>query len=310
MKISFVIPCYRSERTLGGVVSEVKSVLAQRPETDYEFVLVSDHSPDNVWNVICELHAADPVHIKGIEFTKNYGQNSALMAGFGKSVGDIVFSMDDDGQAPVDDLFKVVDKLQDGPYDVVYGSYPDKRHNAFRNIGSNMNHLMAVWLLGKPSNVHGSSFYAVRRVIIEEAIKYRGPFPYIDGLLYRITKSVATVDVNHRERVDGVSGYTFAKLLGLWMNGFTSFSVKPLRLATWMGVVSAALGFMFGVFVVIKKLLITPDMAIGYSSIMAVLLFVGGMLMLILGLIGEYIGRIFICINQSPQYVIARTTND
>lgn len=310
MKISFVIPCYRSERTLGGVVSEVKSVLAQRPETDYEFVLVSDHSPDNVWNVICDLHAADPVHIKGIEFTKNYGQNSALMAGFGKSVGDIVFSMDDDGQAPVDDLFKVVDKLQDGPYDVVYGSYPDKRHNAFRNIGSNMNHLMAVWLLGKPSNVHGSSFYAVRRVIIEEAIKYRGPFPYIDGLLYRITKSVATVDVNHRERVDGVSGYTFAKLLGLWMNGFTSFSVKPLRLATWMGVVSAALGFMFGFFVVIKKLLFTPDMAIGYSSIMAVLLFVGGMLMLILGLIGEYIGRIFICINQSPQYVIARTTND
>lgn len=310
MKISFVIPCYRSERTLGGVVSEVKSVLAQRPETDYEFVLVSDHSPDNVWNVICDLHAADPVHIKGIEFTKNYGQNSALMAGFGKSVGDIVFSMDDDGQAPVDDLFKVVDKLQDGPYDVVYGSYPDKRHNAFRNIGSNMNHWMAVWLLGKPSNVHGSSFYAVRRVIIEEAIKYRGPFPYIDGLLYRITKSVATVDVNHRERVDGVSGYTFAKLLGLWMNGFTSFSVKPLRLATWMGVVSAALGFMFGFFVVIKKLLFTPDMAIGYSSIMAVLLFVGGMLMLILGLIGEYIGRIFICINQSPQYVIARTTND
>lgn len=310
MKISFVIPCYRSEKTLEGVVSEVKSVLAQRPETDYEFVLVSDHSPDNVWNVICDLHAADPVHIKGIEFTKNYGQNSALMAGFGKSVGDIVFSMDDDGQAPVDDLFKVVDKLQDGPYDVVYGSYPDKRHNAFRNIGSNMNHLMAVWLLGKPSNVHSSSFYAVRRVIIEEAIKYRGPFPYIDGLLYRITKSVATVDVNHRERVDGVSGYTFAKLLGLWMNGFTSFSVKPLRLATWMGVVSAALGFMFGFFVVIKKLLITPDMAIGYSSIMAVLLFVGGMLMLILGLIGEYIGRIFICINQSPQYVIARTTND
>ena len=308
MKISFVIPCYRSEKTIEGVVAEIKSVVGQRPEVDYEIIMVSDHSPDNVYSVIEKMCAADPRHLRGILLSKNFGQQSALMAGYSRASGDIMFALDDDGQAPVDAIWRVVDEMERGGFDVVYGTYPAKKHNIFRNVGSSINHLMGVWLVGKPKNLHTTSFNAARRFIIDEILKYRGPYAYIGGLFFRITKNIGKVEVLHRKRVEGTSGYTFAKLLGLWMNGFTAFSVKPLRLATWAGVLCAAIGFLSGAWVIVKKLFIAPAMPLGYSSLMAVILFIGGMLMLMLGLIGEYIGRIYICINQSPQYVVSKVT--
>lgn len=308
MKISFVIPCYRSEKTIEGVVAEIKSVVGQRPEVDYEIIMVSDHSPDDVYAVIEKMCAADSKHLRGILLAKNFGQASALMAGFSRAVGDVVFSVDDDGQAPVDAIWRLVDKMENGGYDVVFGTYPAKKHNIFRNLGSDVNHWMGVWLVGKPKGLHTTSFYAVRRFILDETLKYQGPYPYIGGLFFRITKNIGKVEVLHRKRVEGSSGYTFSKLLGLWMNGFTAFSVKPLRLATWAGVLCAALGFLAGVWVIVKKLFLLPSVPMGYSSLMAVILFLGGMLMLMLGLIGEYIGRIYICINQSPQYVVSKET--
>jgi len=200
----------------------------------------------------------------------------------------------------------VVDKLENGKYDVVYGTYPSKQHNAFRNFGSWLNVRMLVWLLGMPPTLRPTSFYVAKRFVIEEMLRYTGPYPYVGGLLFRITRNIGEVAVNHRSRSDGTSGYTFGKLLGLWMNGFTAFSVKPLRLATWLGFICAACGFAFGLWTILKKLFLAPNMPLGYSSLMAVLLFVGGALMLILGLIGEYIGRIYICMNSSPQYVVAK----
>ena len=306
MKISFVIPCYRSEKTLASVVAEVKSLLAQRPEVDFEFVLVSDHSPDNVWDVIGRLHDADPARIKGLELARNFGQHAALMAGYARATGDLVFSLDDDGQAPVESVWTLVDKVVDGGFDAVYGHYPDKKHNLFRNFGSELNYLMSVWLLGNPRGFKGSSFYVARRFVIEEMLRYKGPYPCLGGLVFRTTRNLATVDVNHRSRAEGASGYTFGKLLALWLNGFTSFSVKPLRLATYIGFVCAFLGFAYGFWTVVNKLFIHPNAMMGYSSLMSAMLFIGGMLMLMLGLIGEYIGRIYICINHSPQYVVGK----
>ena len=310
MKISFVIPCYRSEKTLEGVVAEIKAVVSQRPEVEYEIVMVSDHSPDNVYQVIEKMCHADPAHLRGLELARNFGQPAAQMAGFAQATGDVVFSLDDDGQAPVDAIYKVIDKLVDGGNDVVYGAYPRKRHNVFRNLGSWVNHLMAVWLIGIPHGMYTTSFFAVRRFVVNEMLKYRGPFPYLSGLIFRTTRNVSTVEVNHRSRAAGTSGYTIGKLLKLWVNGFTAFSVEPLRLASYAGGICAVAGFCYGLWTVIHKLFIHPDMPVGYSSIMSVLLFIGGMLMLILGLIGEYVGRIYICMNQSPQYVVSRTTLD
>jgi len=308
MKISFVIPCYRSEKTLAAVVTEVKSVLAQRPEVDYEFVLVSDHSPDNVWQVICDLHSSDPSHILGLELARNFGQHSALMAGYARTSGDLVFSLDDDGQAPVESIWALVDKLTAGGFDIVYGIYSEKKHNFFRNFGSRFNELMMVWLLGKPKCLKPTSFYLAEKFVIAEMIKYVGPYPYLGGLIFRVSRNIGTVEVAHRARGEGSSGYTFCKLLALWMNGFTAFSVKPLRLATYAGFICAIIGFLYGAWTIINKLFVHPDALVGYSSLMSVMLFIGGMIMLILGLIGEYIGRIYICINRSPQYVVGKET--
>ena len=306
MKISFVIPCYRSEHTIEGVVSEIKSVVSQRPEVDYEVIMVSDHSPDNVYSVIERMCREDPAHLKGLELAKNFGQQAATFAGFSRAGGDLVFALDDDGQAPVDALFRLVDKVVLEGYDVAVGVYESKRHGLFRNFGSWVNDLMAVWLIDKPRDLRMTSFRVFRRFVIDEVLGYTGPFPYLGGMIFKITRNVAAVAVRHRARVAGESGYTLSKLIGLWLSGFTAFSVKPLRLASFAGASCAAIGFAFAVWTMVNKLLIHPDVPVGYSSIMSVLLFLGGMIMMLLGLIGEYVGRIYICINHLPQYVIGR----
>ena len=308
MKLSFVVPCYRSEKTIGAVVDELRSVLMLRQDVDYEILLVSDHSPDNVYDKIERISALDPVHVKGVELARNFGQHAALMAGYRLSTGDVVISLDDDGQTPVESVFDLADALERESLDVVYGAYEEKQHNAFRNIGSKINDWMTCWLLDKPSGLKVTSYFAARRFVIEEILRYEQAFPYVIGLVLRTTRSVGNVFVKHRSRLEGTSGYTLSKLLGLWFNGFTAFSVKPLRMATWIGFVCAFFGFIYGVWTIVNKLMIHPDAPVGYSSLMSVLLFLGGMLMLILGLIGEYLGRIYICINKSPQYVISRQT--
>lgn len=305
-KLSFVIPCYRSEHTLTGVVQEIITTVKTRSEYTYEIILVSDHSPDNVFQVIKEL-ARENSKIKGIELTKNFGQHSGLMAGYRQCTGDIVISMDDDGQTPANELFSLVDKLDKG-YDVVYASYSSIQQNSFRVWGSHVNRFMMEKLLGKPNDLETTSYFACKNYIIEEIIRYQNAFPYISGLVLRTTNSISNVQVCHRERAEGTSGYNLKKLLSLWMNGFTAFSVKPLRIATYTGVICAFAGFVYGVYAIINKLL-NPSIPAGWSSTMAVLLFIGGMIMLILGLIGEYIGRIYICINDSPQFVVKETVN-
>ncbi|MBQ4198359.1 MAG: glycosyltransferase family 2 protein [Kiritimatiellae bacterium] len=307
MKLSFVIPCYRSEKTIAAVVGEIKSVVETRKEYDYEIVMVSDHSPDNVYNVIEAMCRCDPQHLKGLELARNFGQQSALMAGYAASGGDVIISLDDDGQSPVDAIYSLVDRLREDA-DVVIGSYEAKKHNVFRNLGSWVNSLMTTWLLDKPMDIQMTSFFAMRRFVADAVLSYEGPYPYLGGLLFRVTRNIVNVPVKHRARAEGASGYTFAKLLGLWLNGFTAFSVKPLRLASWAGFICAAMGFFYGFWTVINKLFINNDAPIGYSSVMSAVLFIGGTIMLILGLIGEYIGRIYISINKSPQYVISRKT--
>ena len=307
MKLSFVIPCYRSERTLPAVVAELKRTMAQRPEVDYEIILTEDGSPDGVWQVIRSLAEADR-RIRAIRFTRNFGQHAALMAGLSAVSGDAAFLLDDDGQAPVDELFKLVDELDKG-YDVVYGVYPEIRQNAFRRFGTRANKLMAESLLDWPKDVQSTSFFICRRLIVDEILRYDKPYPYLEGLIIRATRNIGHVLVHQRDRAEGRSGYTLGKLIKLWLNGFTAFSVKPLRAASFCGVTFAAIGFIWTLVIVIIRLT-TTDVPDGWTTIVAVLLMIGGLLMLMLGLIGEYIGRIYICMNNSPQYVVRECLPD
>ena len=306
-KVSFVIPCYRSEKTLESVITEIKDTMAGLMQYGYEIILVNDCSPDDTWKTIEKL-SCENENIIGINLSKNFGQHAALMAGFRETQGDYVVCLDDDGQTPANEVDKLLQALEEG-HNAVYAKYGNKKHSSFRNLGSKVNELMTRIMLGKPKELFISSYFGVKRFVVEDMIRYQNSYPYVIGLVLRATKNIVNVDVTHREREEGKSGYTLKKLLGLWFNGFTAFSVTPLRIATIIGVLCALVGFAYGLYIFIRRLL-DPNMVVGFSSIMCVILFVGGMMMIMLGLVGEYIGRIYISLNNSPQYVIREKTGN
>lgn len=299
--VSFVIPCYRSAQTVGGVVQEIRESMAALPQYRYEIVLVNDASPDDTFETIRAL-CRENRDICGVNLARNFGQHAALMAGFRYVRGDIVVCLDDDGQTPAGEAGKLLSEIEAGS-DVVYAKYTNKRHSGFRNFGSRINELMTRVMLGKPKELYLSSYFAAKRFVVEEMLRYENPYPYVIGLVLRTTKKITNVEVTHREREVGASGYTMGKLLGLWFNGFTAFSVKPLRVATVIGVLSACAGFVYGIFTIVKKF-INPAVPVGFSALMAAVVFFCGLILLMLGIIGEYIGRIYISMNNSPQYVI------
>lgn len=305
--ISFVIPCYRSAQSIGSVVEEIEAAMKELPAYRHEIILVNDASPDDTFDVIRKLCGAHR-HICGVNLARNFGQHAALMAGFTYVRGDIVICLDDDGQTPAKEAGKLLAGIEAGS-DVVYAKYVHKQHSGFRNFGSKINELMTRVMLGKPKELYISSYFAAKRFVIEEMLRYQNPYPYVIGLVLRTTKKITNVEVTHRERQIGASGYTMGKLLGLWFNGFTAFSVKPLRIATVAGVLSACVGFAYGIYTIIKKLLI-PNVVVGFSALMAALVFFCGLILLMLGIIGEYLGRIYISLNNSPQYVIRECVDE
>ena len=302
--VSFVIPCYHSAHTIGTVVEEIRRTMPTLPDYDYEVVLVNDCSPDDTFAVISAL-AREDGSITAVDLTRNFGQHGALMAGFHHCAGDVVVCLDDDGQTPADEVGKLLSKLEEG-YDVAYASYSGhKQHSGFRNFGSWLNGKMTEIMLGKPKELSLTSYFAAQRFIIDEMLRYEHCFPYVMGLVLRSTRNICNVPVNHRQRQEGRSGYNLGKLISLWMNGFTSFSIKPLRLATYLGCFTALAGFLYAIVIVVRYF--TVHLApLGWSSTTALLLILGGIILVVLGLVGEYVGRIFMCVNASPQYVERR----
>ena len=307
--ISYVIPCYRSEKTINAVVTEIDDTMKGMESLDYEIILVNDGSPDGTWETIRKIaDGRTDDKLLGINLARNFGQHAALMAGLNASRGDYVICLDDDGQTPANEAGRLIKALDDGA-DAVYARYDHKKHNLFRNFGTAMNEWMAEVMLGKPKELYVSSYFGVKRFIVDEMIKYESSYPYVIGLVLRSTKKVVNVNVNHRAREVGQSGYTLGKLFALWINGFTAFSIKPLRIATLSGTIFAIFGFLYGVYTIIKKF-VYPIAPMGYAALMSAIIFMGGMIMLMLGMIGEYLGRLYISQNKNPQFVIRETTRD
>ncbi|MGN0502891.1 MAG: glycosyltransferase [Ruminococcus sp.] len=303
--ISFVIPCYGSEKTIEFVIDEIKTVI-QNNKYDYEIIAINDCSPDNVLLKLKELASADN-KIKVINFAKNMNRPGAVMAGLNYSKGDYVVVMDDDGQCPMDEFWKIFKPIVDG-HAVSIALYPERKQSFFKNIGTYINKKMTQFIIDRPKNMEFTNFMVMQRFIVNEIIKYKNPYPYFTGLLLRTTNDIVNVQVAERERFFGNSTFTLKKMIGMWFNGLTSFSIKPLRLSSLVGVICALCGFVFGTFTIIRKLCV-PNISAGWSSTVSILLFIGGLIMLMLGMIGEYIGRIYISINNSPQYVVRETIN-
>lgn len=305
-KISCVIPCYRSENTIGIVIDRIIKTIEKDGRYDYEIICINDYSPDGTMNTLRGL-AEKNDKIKVVNLSRNFGQHGAVMAGFHYVTGDIIVCMDDDGENPPENMFMLIDKLDEG-YDWATAKYVEEKRSPIRSLGTKISFEMSTRLVGKPRNIDINSYSAFKRFIADEVIKYENPYPFVHGLMLRVTRNIANVEMPRSERLEGGSGYTMKKLLSLWMNGFTAFSEKPLRVASYIGVLAAIVGFISGIVVIVRKIMM-PEIAAGYSSMMAALLFLFGIIMMFMGMLGEYIGRMYISINNAPQFVVRETLN-
>lgn len=305
-KLSIVIPVYGSEQVLPELVSQIKEVLAGLEDVreNYEIILVCDRSPDNSWQVIKSL-STDHSQVQGILLRVNAGQHNAQMAGFTQAKGEIIVTMDDDLQHSPSDIPKLLLEINKG-YDVVYTRFKNRNHASWKVAGSRLNDLVAGYLLKKPKDLYLSPFRAMRAVIRDDILRYTGPFVYIDGLILSVTQNIGSVDVDHHSRYSGKSQSGFFVSVAMWMKMATSFSIVPLRLTSLLGLIFSGLGFLLAILLVVQKFTLNL-MPIGWSSLIVTILIVGGVQLLALGMIGEYLGRVFLTINSRPQFIVAET---
>ena len=307
LKLSIVVPVYRSEGVLSKLVEEIFSVMKMMSlENSFELLLVNDASPDSSWSIICE-QAEKYAFIKGISLRRNFGQHNATMAGLNHCSGESVVIMDDDLQHPPTAIACMLDAINEG-FDVCYTRYMNRKHPLWKKAGSRFNDWVATKLLGKPDGLYLSSFKIIRCEIVEDIIKYDGPYAYVDGLILDVTRSITTVEIEHQERVVGEGNYNFRSSLSLWLKMATSFSVMPLRFATYMGFSLAIISVLMIIVVFIQKFM-NPELQAGWSSVIATILFIGGVQTLCIGMIGEYLGRAYLRLNGKPQYVVGKSVN-
>lgn len=307
MLYSVIIPCYRSSATIEHVVDMTREEMARLKKEDVEFILVNDCSPDE-GKTIAKLREMAERHkdVKVIDLAMNSGQHNALMAALRHAKGDVIIGMDDDGQTHPSQLGTLFKALEQG-YDLVYGYYPNKKHSWFRNLGSRFNDLTVNLMIKKPKDVRTSSYFLVRKFVRDHAVQYEGSYTYLLGLFMRCTQNIISVPIQHFEREEGESGYTFKQLIRLW-SSVIGFSVIPLRVASITGFFFAGVGILAALVVLIRKF-VDPTLSMGWPSLMCAIFFFFGLTFMFLGMIGEYLGRMFLGMNKEPQYVIKATYN-
>ncbi len=298
--LSIVVPVYRGATTIGRLV---EALSALKPEGGIEVVLVNDGSPDNSAEVCRELLTKATIPLVYVEHTRNFGEHNAVMTGLRRVSGDYVITMDDDLQNPPEEVLKLYDHARLGGWDVVYTRYAVKQHAGWRNLGSYFANRVADRLLDKPRGLYLSSFRCMSALVVRAVTRYTGPYPYVDGLIMQVTQRIDSIEVRHLPRAEGRSNYTFRRLVRLWLNLATSFSLAPLRLAVLAGAAMAFVG-MLGAVATIAEAIVRHDTPSGWASIMVVVLLVGGVQSMILGILGEYVGRTFLTANSKPQGMV------
>jgi undecaprenyl-phosphate 4-deoxy-4-formamido-L-arabinose transferase len=298
--VSFVIPLYHSADTIGAVV---RDLAAMDVDGGHEIVLVNDGSTDRTRDVCLELVRTSRVPVVYVEHARNYGEHNAVLTGWRHARGDYLVNLDDDGQHPAEEARRMWAHARETGLDVVFGHYVDKQHSLWRNIGSRFTNRVTDWALDKPHGFYLSSFRCVTRFVADEVTAYAGPYPYIDGLILQVTQRIGSIDVRHEARRAGRSTYTLRRLVQLWLSAWVNFSVLPLRVATVLGLVMAAAGVV-ALAVVFVLWLRQVGPGFGFGWLMSALLVFSGAQLALLGLIGEYIGRMFLTVNQRPQSVV------
>jgi undecaprenyl-phosphate 4-deoxy-4-formamido-L-arabinose transferase len=298
--LSFVIPLYKSAETIAAVVRDIEGLDI---EGGHEIVLVNDGSNDRTGDVCRELLASARVPITYVEHARNYGEHNAVLTGWRHARGDYIVNLDDDGQNPPAEAKRLWEAAKRAGLDVIFGHYVEKQHSVWRNIGSRFTSKMTDWALDKPAGFYLSSFRCVSGFVAQQVVSYAGPYPYIDGLILQVTQRIGSITVRHEPRRAGESTYTLRRLVRLWLSAWINFSVLPLRVATVLGLILAGAGLVaLGTVAYLWLHNIGPGY--GFGWLMAALLIFSGTQLVLLGLIGEYVGRMFLAVNQRPQSIV------
>lgn len=298
--LSVVIPVYRGAASIGELVEALRALDI---EGGMEIVLVVDGSPDDSFAVCRRLMQQPGAPITLVNLSRNFGEHNAVMAGLAQARGAYTITMDDDLQNPPEEVKRLFEHTRDGGYDLVYTYYARKQHAAWRNLGSAFTNWCADRLIDKPKGLYLSSFRCMNAFVRDQIVPYTGPYPYVDGLLMQVTQNIGRLQVMHLPRAAGRTNYTLRRLVRLWLSMFLNFSVMPLRLASLTGIGLSLLGFL-GLVAVLIEALITQDLPTGWASTISAVVLLAGVQLLILGVMGEYLGRMFLAANQKPQYVV------
>lgn len=297
--LSIVVPVYNG-------AASVPTLVAALSQLDVpgglEIILVNDCSPDHSLAVCRELCERHDVALTVVNLARNFGEHNAVMAGYAHARGEYIINMDDDLQNPPEEVVKLWQYTRDNAFDVVYTFYANKQHESWRNVGSRFTNWCADHVIDKPKGLYLSSFRCVSAFVAEQVTAHSGPFPYIDGLIFQITQNVGKVAVNHLPRAEGASNYTLRRLIRLFLSMLLNFSVLPLRIGTLTGALLAGLGVV-GLLAILVEALLTNTPR-GWASMMAGMLLLAGVQLMMLGVMGEYLGRLFLTINKKPQYVV------
>jgi glycosyltransferase involved in cell wall biosynthesis len=301
--LSIVVPVYNGAATVGALVDALAGLDI---EGGHEIILVNDGSPDDSREVCRQLTLRRDIPVTLVDLSRNFGEHNAVMAGLAQARGDYVINMDDDLQNPPEEVVRLWQYAREHRHDVVYTFYDKKQHAAWRNLGSALANLSADLLLDKPKGLYLSSFRCMSAFLVREVIRHGGPYPYVDGLIMQVTQNIGRLAVTHLPRAVGRSNYTLRKLVRLWLSIFLNFSVAPLRMASFLGICLGILGALaFGV--VAYEALVMGGTPQGWGSVMGAVLVLSGVQMLMLGIIGEYLGRLFVTTNARPQYIVRET---
>ena len=298
--LTIVIPVYKGAASIGELVEALAGL--QIPG-GHEIVLVNDGSPDNSAAVCRALVAKSRIPVTLVDLARNFGEHNAVMAGLAQARGDFIITMDDDLQNPPEEVIKLFAHARAGDYDVTYTYYQERQHAAWRNWGSNFTNWCANWLIDKPKGLYLSSFRCISAFARDQIVSYGGPYPYVDGLLMQVTQRIGTVQVRHLPRAEGRTNYTLRRLIRLFLSMFLNFSVMPLRMGALVGIAMSALGIA-GFLVVLIEALLVGDTPSGWASLMSASMLLAGVQLLILGVMGEYLGRLYLTVNRKPQFVV------
>lgn len=305
MKLSICVPVYKSETILEKFVETIQKEV--NFVSDMELILVNDCSPDNSWQKIVELKQKYDF-IVGVNLIKNFSQHNAVMAALNEASGDIIITMDDDLQHNPADIVKLYNQIINEKFDVCYTKFLNREHKSWKVWGSKFNDMVANLLVNKPRDLYLSPFRAMTKQIRDLIVTYDGPYPYVDGLILSVTNHIGVVKVEHNKRFEGEGNYSFVKSVSLWTKMATGFSVLPLRLATYIGLIVSFIAFLFGIALILNKLIFGVSL-VGWTSTIVIILFLGGIQLMTLGILGEYIGRIYLKLNGKKQFIIKEKTD-